>query len=65
MSPLQFLDLYCGGGGTSQGIKQACEKRSLDYRLVGLNHWDLAIATHNANKLGQAHGGGDASGRSA
>ena len=51
---LNFLDLYCGAGGTSSGIKAACDQRKLDYRLVGLNHWDVAIATHNSNRLGDA-----------
>ena len=51
---LQFLDLYCGGGGTSTGIKQACAELGFDYRLMGLNHWDKAIETHNLNNLGEA-----------
>jgi len=54
MIPLQFCDLYCGAGGTSSGIKEACAAKGYDYRLIGLNHWDKAIATHRANGLGRA-----------
>lgn len=49
MSELEAVDLFCGGGGTSEGLKQACEELGLRLMLTAINHWDIAIATHSAN----------------
>ena len=43
-STLTFSDMFCGAGGFSLGAKQA----GIVPRL-GLNHWQRAIETHNAN----------------
>lgn len=44
-------DLFCGSGGFSTGLERAIadlfQKRPLD--LVAVNHWDVAIATHQKN----------------
>jgi DNA (cytosine-5)-methyltransferase 1 len=41
---LSVTDLFCGAGGSSQGAEDAGTRLAL-----GLNHWDRAIATHQAN----------------
>lgn len=43
-SDLTITDLFCGAGGSSIGASQAGGRLRL-----GLNHWDLAIETHNTN----------------
>lgn len=48
-------DLFCGGGGTSTGMKQALAKRGLSLRLVAVNHWAVAIDTHSVNHPDTAH----------
>jgi DNA (cytosine-5)-methyltransferase 1 len=42
-------DLFCGAGGTSKGLLEACEAMGFDLNLVAVNHWDIAIASHTAN----------------
>jgi len=43
-------DLFCGAGGTSQGLANACERFSLGRPvLVAVNHWDKAVSAHKAN----------------
>jgi DNA (cytosine-5)-methyltransferase 1 len=42
-------DLFCGAGGTSTGLKQACNLLGLKLDLTAINHWDLAIETHSKN----------------
>lgn len=46
---LHAADLYCGAGGTSTGIAQACKELKIGLELVAVNHWDVAIATHSIN----------------
>jgi DNA (cytosine-5)-methyltransferase 1 len=46
---VRAADLFCGGGGTSTGLKLACEELGLDISLIAVNHWDLAIETHSVN----------------
>ena len=43
-SDLDFVDLFCGAGGSSLGLTEA----GLTLRLAA-NHWERAIATHSAN----------------
>ena len=48
-------DQFCGAGGFSQGLRWAIEDLEreqgdpIKLRLVAINHWDVAIATHSAN----------------
>lgn len=42
-------DLFCGAGGTSTGLIKAIKALGYDYDLLAINHWDLAIATHQLN----------------
>jgi|GEM_PF-1327833 len=45
-----FIDLLCGGGGSSAGLAQAGGQL-----LFGANHSSVAIATHARNFPGSAH----------
>jgi len=54
---LTHIDLFCGYGGSSIGLREA------GFRLVlGANHWDKAIETHAANFRDADHFQGDISG---
>lgn len=44
-----IADLYCGGGGSSNGMIEACEEYGLDPKLVAVNHWNIAIQTNKLN----------------
>jgi DNA (cytosine-5)-methyltransferase 1 len=46
---VQAVDLFCGAGGTSSGLAVACRALGVSVRLVAINHWDVAIASHRAN----------------
>lgn len=46
---IRAADLFCGAGGTSTGLVQACLAMGLDLRLVGVNHWDTAMETFTRN----------------
>ncbi len=48
-------DLFCGAGGTSTGLKLACKERQLELKLLAINHWEVAIATHTANHPEATH----------
>jgi DNA (cytosine-5)-methyltransferase 1 len=42
-------DLFCGAGGTSQGILMAANSLHADLQLLAINHWQVAIDTHSLN----------------
>jgi DNA (cytosine-5)-methyltransferase 1 len=42
-------DLFCGAGGTSTGLQQACELLGYSVDLLAINHWEVAIQTHSIN----------------
>ena len=42
-------DLFAGAGGSSTGAMQAIEEIGGHMELVAINHWNVAIATHQAN----------------
>lgn len=46
---ITVADLFCGAGGTSTGLRQACERLGLQLNLLAVNHWDIAIQTHSKN----------------
>ncbi|MDD5501892.1 MAG: DNA cytosine methyltransferase [Candidatus Thermoplasmatota archaeon] len=45
-------DLFCGAGGTSKGLVEACRAAGIEVNLVAVNHWKVAIATHKKNICG-------------
>lgn len=49
-SYITVTDQFCGAGGSSQGIRNLSRKMGggLEVKLA-LNHWPLAIETHNTN----------------
>lgn len=51
MKKKKFLvaDLLCGAGGSSTGARYAMNELGLDMELVCLNHWPVAIDTHQRN----------------
>ncbi len=44
-----IVDMFCGAGGESCGIKHAADKANLDISMYAINHWEQAIETHQAN----------------
>jgi len=49
MSKINIVDLFCGGGGETTGIVQACEQLRYNVDLLAINHWEKAIETHKNN----------------
>lgn len=49
MKILHAADLFCGAGGTSTGLMEACDELGIATELTAINHWDVAVATHTAN----------------
>lgn len=49
------VDLFCGAGGTSTGIVQACEDLGIKLNLTAINHWPTAINTHKLNHPDARH----------
>lgn len=46
---LQIADLFCGAGGTSTGALEAARALGYTPELTAVNHWPVAIASHQAN----------------
>jgi DNA (cytosine-5)-methyltransferase 1 len=46
---LLAADLFCGAGGTSTGLRLACQELGVKLQLVAVNHWPVAIETHSTN----------------
>lgn len=42
-------DLFCGAGGLSRGLGEACERLNLPVDLLAVNHWDRAVESHTRN----------------
>ncbi|MER9961666.1 DNA cytosine methyltransferase [Mesorhizobium sp. M0045] len=48
-------DLLCGAGGSSTGAQRALHELGLGMELVCVNHWDVAIDTHQRNHREARH----------
>lgn len=51
-STITLTDQFCGAGGSSQGARQAAQEMKIGNGLeikLAMNHWKLAIETHNSN----------------
>lgn len=51
----RIADLFCGAGGESTGIVQAVGAMGERYDLAAVNHWDIAMATHERNHPNARH----------
>jgi DNA (cytosine-5)-methyltransferase 1 len=52
---IKAADLFCGAGGTSTGLKQACDDLGITVELTAINHWKVAIDTHTKNHPAARH----------
>jgi DNA (cytosine-5)-methyltransferase 1 len=52
---IQAADLFCGAGGTSSGLYDAVAGIGGRLDLVAVNHWTIAIRTHQANHPDARH----------
>jgi DNA (cytosine-5)-methyltransferase 1 len=52
---IKAIDLFCGAGGTSTGLLDACRKLGTAVELTAINHWPTAVATHSANHPDARH----------
>lgn len=48
-------DLFCGAGGSSTGLRFACEALGITLKLIAVNHWEIAIDTHAKNHPDAEH----------
>ncbi len=48
-------DLFCGAGGTSTGMMEAARELGLTVELTAINHWEVAVATHEENHKEATH----------
>lgn len=55
-SHITFKDQFCGCGGSSQAVRRLSEKNNSGLQVEwALNHWPLAIRTHNTNFQNTKH----------
>ena len=49
MGTYLVADLFCGAGGSSTGAERAISEIDGSMELVAVNHWPVAVATHQKN----------------
>lgn len=49
------VDLFCGAGGTSSGLAEACRELGAEVELIAINHWTIAVETHKRNHPWATH----------
>lgn len=49
MKTIEGADLFCGAGGTSEGMMRAAKDSGLNLNLLAINHWPVAINSHSLN----------------
>lgn len=49
MKTIRVVDLFCGAGGSSSGMKRAVAHLGCKLHMTVINHWQQAVATHCAN----------------
>jgi DNA (cytosine-5)-methyltransferase 1 len=52
---IKAADLFCGAGGTSQGLLMAANDMGAGLELVAVNHSNIAIETHSMNHAYAKH----------
>lgn len=55
MRRFSAVDLFCGAGGESEGLRLACDAAGLSLDLTAVNHWELAVETHSLNHPSARH----------
>lgn len=56
MRTISAVDLFCGAGGLTNGLKDAAQELGMTIdRLIAINHWEIAIATHSKNNPDARH----------
>lgn len=55
MRTIRAVDMFCGAGGSSSGLQQACDELGYRLDLTAINHWQVAVETHAANHPGARH----------
>lgn len=55
MRKVTSVDLFCGGGGTSTGLAEACKDLGVAVELIAVNHWTIAVETHKKNHPWATH----------
>lgn len=55
MISFPMADLFCGAGGTSTGAVEAVTALGFAPELTAINHWPVAVATHERNHPGARH----------
>lgn len=43
------VDLFCGAGGATQALLEACRERDMRLKITGVNHQPLAIEAYSKN----------------
>jgi len=46
---IRVADLFCGAGGSSTALVQACEANGVRLDLTAVNHWPVAMETLATN----------------
>jgi DNA (cytosine-5)-methyltransferase 1 len=52
---LVVADLFCGGGGASQGLVEACKELGINLKLYAVNHWKAAVDVHRERHPNAVH----------
>lgn len=52
MKKIKIVDLFCGAGGAGTGMIEAFETAGIEYEMIGVNHWQVAIDTNKLNHAG-------------
>lgn len=48
-TPIIAADLFCGAGGSSTGLIKAANALGMKLNLLAVNHWQMAVKTHERN----------------
>lgn len=52
---IRAADLFCGAGGATEGVYRAARARGASLEMIAINHWPVAIETHQANHPEATH----------
>jgi DNA (cytosine-5)-methyltransferase 1 len=52
---LHVADLFCGAGGATTGVYLAARTLGADLNMLAVNHWPVAVKTHQQNYPDAAH----------